>query len=239
MIYLIYGNNHEEVRKKVRAIVSAQIAKKPDALNFRITTENWKETNIEELLTSQGLFVQKYIVVFDHLLRIDDIGGELLKRMKDFAESEHIFIFSDGELTKEIVKKVEKKAEKVQECSEKKIQSVEKPFQVFSLADALGSRNKKELWVLYEKAMLSGLDSEEIHRILFWQVKAMLGATQTDSADEANLNPFVYKKSQGFARNFSQAELHGLSSKLVDLYHNARRGIVQFDVEMERFILGL
>lgn len=239
MIYLIYGNKHEEVRKKVRAIVSAQIAKKPDALNFRITTENWKETNLEELLSSQGLFVQKYIVVFDHLLRADDIGEELMPRLKEFSESEHIFIFSEGELTKEILKKIEKKAEKVQECSEKKMQREEKPFQVFSLADALGSRNKKELWVLYQKAMLSGLEPEEIHRILFWQVKAMLGAMQTDSADEASLNPFVYKKSQGFARNFSGPELQSLSSRLVNLYHEARRGAVEFDSEMERFILGL
>lgn len=238
-MYLIYGNKHEEVRKKVRSIVSAQTAKKPDALHFRINAENWNEVNLEELLRSQGLFVQKYIIVFDNLLRTEDVQDELIKRIPDFANSDHIIIFSEGELTKEIVKKIEKKAEKVQECSEKKIQKLEKPFQIFSVADALGSRNKKDLWVLYQSAILSGLEPEEIHRILFWQVKAMLASVQTDSADEANLNPFVYKKSLGYARNFSAQELHTFSSELVDLYHNARRGLVEFEVGMERFILGL
>jgi DNA polymerase III delta subunit len=238
MIYIIYGNKDEEVRKKVRAIVSVQVLKKPDALNFRVSEENWVQTNLDELLSSQGLFVQKYIVVFDHLLRSDEAGETLLSRLSDFAESEHIFIFSEGELTKEILKKIEKKTEKVQECSEKKAEK-EKAFNVFSLADALGSRNKKDLWVLYEKAILAGLEPEEIHRILFWQAKAMLSASRSDSGEEAGLNPYVYKKSASFAHNFSKTELQGLSSKLVELYHNARRGIVEFDTEMERFILAL
>lgn len=242
MIYLIYGNKHEEVRKKARDIVTAQVAKKPDALHYRVSDENWKEVSLDELLLGQGLFVQKYIVVFDHLLRKKEAESSaaeiLLTRLKEFAESEHIFIFTEGELTKEILKKFEKNAEKIQELSkiEKK---VEEKFNLFSLTDALGSRNKKELWVLYQTALMSGVSPEEIHPLLFWQVKAMLGAVNAPSPEEAGLNPFVYKKSQGYARNFSKQELEENASKLVSIYHDTRRGMVNFEVAMEQWMLGV
>lgn len=235
MIYLLYGNNTDAVRKKVRDIVAAQIAKKPDALSFRIGEEEWKKTNLEELLGGQGLFVQKYIIVFDRLLRLEEVGEELLSRMDDLAKSEHIIIFSEGELTKEILKKIEKKAEKVQEFSQKQEKAPEK-FNIFALADAFGSRNKKEFWLLYQRAILAGIPPEEVHRILFWQVKAMLAASHCDSAEEAGLKPFVYKKALSFGRNFSEEELIKLSSRLVALYHESRRGS-DFEVEMERFVL--
>ncbi len=238
MIYLIYGNKHEEIRDKVRSIVDAQVTKKPDALHFRITSENWRETNLEEVLGSQGLFVQKYIVVFDHLLREKEVDDSLFEKLTEFSQSEHIFIFSEGELTKEILKKIEKKAEKVQDISKANVEK-EKSFQIFSLADALGSRNKKELWVLYQKALLADVSAEEIHPILFWQVKSMLAASNTSSPDEAGLSPYVYGKAKRYAAGFSQEELQKISSKLVTLYHDTRRGMVEFNTEMERFVLGL
>lgn len=245
MIYLIYGNKDETVRDKVRSIVNAQISKKPDALQFRVTDDNWAEMNLDELLGGQALFVQKYIVIFDHLLRQkghkeaqDYRQEQLFAKLKEFQESDHIFIFAEGELTKEVLKKFEKQAEKVQELSE--VEKKEKPrFNVFALADALGQKNKKELWVLYEKALMNGAVAEEIHPILFWQVKAMLGAVRAHSAEEAGLNPFVYKKSTMFAKNFSEAELKNVASKLVTMYHDARRGFVDMEVEMERFVLGI
>lgn len=242
MIYLIYGNKHEAVRQKVRDIVDAQTKKKPDALHFRVSSENWKDTNLDELVGGQGLFVAKYIVVFDHLLRDKDSDSEageiLLGRLKEFVEAEHIFIFSEGELTQAILKKFEKKAEKIQELSteEKKEKA---RFNIFSLTDLLGTRNKRSLWVEYQKALMSGVSPEEIQPILFWQAKAMLASVHADSAEEAGLNPFVYKKSASFARNFSNDELHDLASKLISVYHDTRRGLVDFETEMERFVLSL
>ncbi len=241
MIYLIYGNKNDEIRDKVHSIVATQVAKKLDALHFRVDRENWEKTNLEELLQGQGLFVQKYIVIFDHLLK--EKGEEqrdeaLLGRLADFAKSEHIFIFAEGELTKEILKKFEKKAEKVQEISNAEKNGKEK-FNIFSLTDAFGNRNKKNLWVLYQKALMAGVIPEEIHPVLFWQVRAMLASSRSHSAVESGLNPYVYNKAKMFAGNFSGEELRKLSSKLVTLYHDTRRGRVEFDSEMEKLILAL
>lgn len=238
MIYLIYGNKGDAVRKKGRSIVDAQIKNKPDALHFSVNEENWKDASLDELLGGQGLFVQKYIVIFDHLVRANGIGEILLPRLKEFQESEHIFIFTEGEMTKELIKKFEKKADKIQEISEAK-EVKEQKFNVFSLTDALGRKNKKELWTLYQKALLAGVSPEEIHPILFWQTKAMLGAVVSGSPAEAGLSPYVYTKSQTFSKNFSILELQKISLQLVDVYHNSRRGLVEFDTALERFILGM
>ncbi len=238
MIYLIYGNNSDKAREKVRSLVDAQIAKKPDALHFRINSQNWANTNLEELIQSQGLFVNKYIVVFDHLLRDKEAGEILISSLLELGESEHIFIFLEGELTKEILKKVEKRAEKVQEISQAEKQSV-KEFNIFVLTDALGMKNKKDLWVLYQRAIEEGSEPEEIHGILFWQVKAMLASLNASSPEEAGLKPFVYQKSSRFAKNFKKEELHAMASRLVEIYHDARRGIVEFDTALERFILTI
>lgn len=238
MIYLIYGNNIDKVREKVRDLVEAQIIKKPDALSFRINSENWLHTNLSELIESQGLFVSKFVVVFDNLLREKDSGEKLLTSLSELSESEHIFIFLEGELTKEIIKKVEKKAEKVQEISQIKKEK-ERSFNVFFLTDALGERNKKELWVLYQKAIKNGIEPEEIHGILFWQIKAMITSAKSASPEEAGLKPFVYQKSGRFSRNFKLEELESLSSRLVDLYHDTRKGLTEFNIALERFILGI
>ena len=85
-------------------------------------------------------------------------------------------------------------------------------------------RDKKQLWILYTQAKREGISDEEIHGILFWQVKAMLLAARSKDAGAAGLNPFVYSKSKGFLKNFEEKEVENISSSLVTLYHDSRRG---------------
>ncbi len=108
---------------------------------------------------------------------------------------------------------------------------------MFSLTDALGRRDKKQLFVLYQKAKMNKSAAEEIHGILFWQIKAMLQAAAAKNAQDSGLNPYVYQKSLASLKNFSEQELKAISSRLVSIYHEARRGMVDFDVALEKFIL--
>ena len=80
---------------------------------------------------------------------------------------------------------------------------------------------------------------EEIHGILFWQVKSIVLASRTKSATEAGLNPFVYSKAKSFAENFNQQELDKILEDIVRLYHDAHRGLHDFETAMEIFILSL
>jgi len=237
MIYLLYGNDAHTSRKKLHALLGALSKKRPDAEHFHITSENISEFSVDELVSSQGLFEQKYVVVLDNLFTIKDKKDELLKLLKDMQSTEHIFIFLEGKLDKKTVSRFEKYSEKIQECSTEEIKK--ERFNTFSLTDALGKRDKKGLWTLYCKAKAENIADEEIHGILFWQVKSMLLALQNTNAQEAGLNPFVYSKSKGFLRNYSEREVHSLSQALIALSHDARSGIHEFDTALERFILAL
>lgn len=237
MIYLVYGNDTWASRKKLHVLLDVLSKKRPGAEHFYINSENVTEFNAGELIASQGLFEQKYVVVFDSLFGVKDKKDELLKLLKDMQGAEHVFIFLEEKLDKKTVTRFEKYAEKVQECTRGEVKK--ERFNMFSLTDALGRRDRKNLWTLYQKAKTENVSDEEVHGILFWQVKSMLLTLQSTSAKEAGLNPFVFSKSKGFLQNYSEQEVRNLSQMLITLSHDARRGMHEFDIALERFILAL
>ncbi len=112
-------------------------------------------------------------------------------------------------------------------------------FNIFSLTDAVGARNKKEAWSLYQKALASGLSAEEIFWKIFWITKSMMIASKTKNYTETEMKEFPYKKAKQYAGNFSKDELEKLSETLVVGYHNARRGIGEIDSLIEKLLLNL
>src|SRR3989344_8757951 len=65
-------------------------------------------------------------------------------------------------------------------------------FNIFALTDAFGARNKKDAWIIYQKALLAGLSAEEIFFKIIWQVKSMLIASRTKSVEETDMKAFPY-----------------------------------------------
>jgi len=114
-----------------------------------------------------------------------------------------------------------------------------KEFNIFALTEALGNRNKKEAWVLYQKALSAGLSADEIFFKLFWQVKSMLIAGRTKNAEEADMKTFPYNKAKGFLKNFKLEEIERLSEDLVIGYHLARRGEGEITTLIEKILLKL
>lgn len=113
------------------------------------------------------------------------------------------------------------------------------PFNIFALTDAIGARKKRDAWVLYRKALLSGMVPEEVFYKIVWQVRTMLTAAKTKSAMEAGMKPFPYNKAKSFLKNFSNSELRNLSANLVLGYHKARRGEGEIETLVERTLLKL
>lgn len=240
MIYLLYGSDTTKARAKLHDVVGSLVKKKPDASHDRMNDETFDAGRLEELIGGMGLFSQKAIIEMDTVFRNKDAKEAVLERIKDIGKSDNIFVFLEGELTKADLGKFEKNAEKVQEFALKTTGEAKKEaFRIFSLTDALGRRDRKLLWVLYTKAKIADIAAEEIHGILFWQVKAMLQASKTRNVKDAGLNPFVHQKSLAFAQNFKPEEMSAISSRLVSIYHDARRGIVDFDTALEKFVLEI
>lgn len=238
MIYLVHGNDNNLVRDKLHGLLRALSIKKPNAEVFRITSEDWAKEKIDELMESQGLFERKYIVVLDYLLGNKEAAEVLFSKLAELKSSENVFVIVEGAIDAAKLTKLGKVAEKTWKADSKET-TAKKSFNVFSLTDALGRRDKKNLWALYHKAILTGSEPEELHGLLLWQVKNLLIASQSGSAEEAGQKPFVWMKAQGFLKNFTEEDLKKSSASLVDIYHNARRGIVEFDVALEKFILQM
>lgn len=112
-------------------------------------------------------------------------------------------------------------------------------FNIWALTDAVGSRKKRDAWVLYQKALASGLAPDEVFYKVMWQVKTMLIAGETNTPLEADMKPFPYNKAKGFLRNFKSGELKRLSESLVLGYHAARRGEGEIETLVEKTLLRL
>lgn len=112
-------------------------------------------------------------------------------------------------------------------------------FNVFALTDALGARDKKRAWILYQKALTVGLSAEEVFFKIVWQVKAMLIAAKTKNVAETDMKVFPYSKAKSYLKNFKPGELEKLSENLVIGYHQARRGEGEVETLVEKILLAL
>lgn len=244
MIYTIYGEDKIKAKEKARDLVVTLLKKKPNASYFKITNENYSKTNLDELIKSAGLFESKFIILLDNLFEDKELKKEILENMKEMKESDNVFIVLESDLDKKSVGMVDKYSKKTQNFILTQMGTGEKKwnlkdFNIFSLGDALGNRDKKKLWVLYTQAVERGIPSEEICGTFFWQVKSIKLAQKSRTAEEAGINPFVYRKLLQFSKNFTEKELKNISSKLVSIYHNSHRGLTNFEIALEKFILEI
>jgi len=250
MIYLFYGTDFEKARIKANETVDVLRKKKPDASFIKITDEDRDNSRLPELIGGQGLFENKYIVFMDRVFGNEEALELILKNLKDIGASQNIFIFLEAKVNKPIVEKVKKSGGKLQEFTGEKssgrkfLMENDKSFSlgefnVFSLTDAFGRKDKKNLWVLYQETKDRNIPTEEIHGIIFWQLKCMFLARDSKTAEEAGLKPFPYQKAKGFLKNFKEGELEKISSELVRIYHESRMKSRSFETEFEKFILNL
>src|SRR5690606_30892279 len=79
-------------------------------------------------------------------------------------------------------------------------------FNIFALADALRVKDSKKLWLLLQEARASGQEAEAIFGTLWWQVKAIVLAGTSASANEAGLKPFVYSRAKSAAIKTEEAQ---------------------------------
>src|SRR3989338_7960786 len=243
MFYFLYGEDGDKARKKAHDVIEGLVKKRPKASFFKDDGENFNLGKLTEFIGGQGLFDNKQIVFLDNILEDKEIKEAVLDKIIEIKESPNAFVFLEKKADKATLGKMEKSAEKVQEF---KVagdvgfsgKSVNK-FDVFSLTDVFGRRDKKNLWALYQEALSQNISPEEINGILFWQLKSMLVASLSKDANESGLKPYVFQKAKTFARNYTEDEMKKMSSVFVSVYHDSRRGIHDFDIALERFILSI
>ncbi len=238
MLYVIHGPDKKTATDKALSLVHSLQTKRPDAVLIKITADNWSKSLIQENTGGQGLFSSKYIVFLNRVCENVVAKEEISDYIPEMKESENVFLILEGVLNAELKKSLEKNAEKIVLCEEKT--SVKKgfgDFNVFALGDALGEKKFMNAWVLYRKAVEKGLEIESILGTIFWQMKSILLASRSNSASEAGLSPFVFNNCKRFARNYSERELKDILERLITIYHDGHRGLVDMEVQVERWVV--
>ncbi len=247
MLYFIYGET-EPVIAKAQELVAGMRAKKPDALVVEMSAEQITSDRIIEYTQSQALFNERYIVRVSHALstadaKKSDVKDLILESLEQLEASENIFIWTEADCDEKTLKIISDIAQKVlpypSKISKKPAYGPGAEFNIFSLADAFGTRNKLKAWEIFLEARKKNIAAEEIHGVLFWQIKNILLAYKAKTADDAGLKPFVWSKAKTSTNYFSEKEITSISVDFVDMYHKAHRGELDFNLALEKSILSL
>ncbi len=236
MIYIFYGQDRRRSEEKWRAAQVALKTRRPDVTIFAVSSDTFDPVRFEEWAISTTLFDQKFVVTGNGLLENDRVVECLRPLIPSLQSSPNIFLLWESELPTGWVEILAAVGAPIQEFS---LLKPVRPFNIFSLTDAVGARDRKQAWLLYQAAGRSGLRPEEIFWKLVWQVKNLLLVKTMGERPIKSLKPFVLDKSRSAARNFSLEELTELSRKLVCLYHEAHRGQTDLALALEHFILDL
>jgi DNA polymerase III delta subunit len=239
MLYAFYGTDIQTSIKKARKLVSDLQVKHSDAYFGEFTSDNFSSSIIDEYTQGQGLFYGKSILFINRISEKKEVLELFLDRIEDVKGSDNVFILLEGKLNADTKRKIGKYADKTLVSDVKADDSMSrKEFNIFALADAIGSRDRNKSWSIYREAVDNGMEIESILGTIFWQLKSMIIAMSVSTVKDSGLNPFVYNKSKRYAENFSRDELQNMFDKVVDIYHDSHRGIVNGEVELERLLLS-
>lgn len=237
MLYAIIGTDIKKGRDALHQLVDSLRKRQPDASIVSVSDESFRAADVDEWIHGQGLFAPKLLVTLDTITAAED-GEELfVKRTKEFQESDNIFIVYEPAPSAKLKKALEKHAADVSVYDAPKAAAEKRT--IFDLADAVGRRDKKEAWRLVAQYRAAGVADEELAGVIHFQIRAIMRAQKTTSAQEAGITAFPYKKAKGFAKNFSADEVRAYSRRLIRDYHDAHRGAFVLGDALEHFVLSL
>jgi hypothetical protein len=222
MLYVYYGSDKKTSRAKLQGTMQSLSKRAPHAHVLRVTDEDEETVSVEDILSSQGLFHPKQLVLFDGVMSNKSIREDIFKNIKEIQKSEHVFFIYDVKFLGAHEKKLKthaakmEKFDKREDRAEREIKDERQDN--FSLANAFGSKNRSSTWLEYRKALYRGVAPEALHGMLFWKVK------DTIIKGRCGENESEFKKMVG---------------ELAEMTHQTRRDGVELEYALERFILSI
>lgn len=212
MIYLFAGDDAKIKRASYEKFIKS--LPKNSAVFF-IGKNDFNEAQAESFYSGSGLFFAKCAVFFENIFEREEIQEFILKKLELISESQNDFIFLEGKLNKPVLdafKKARAELNIFELLKEKK-----EKFNNFLLANALGDKDKLNLWIYFRQAMDKGVGMEELIGVLFWKAKDM-----------------ILKKNYG---KFKETELKNFASKISYLLPEARKLGLDDEAHFEQFLL--
>jgi hypothetical protein len=204
MLHFILGTDREKVRTVLaEAMSTAQRA------GFRVAriTDVSSLYDLHASMQGRGLFEEKKLVIFDGVWGVAELKEAICSSLTQFKASSDIFYLIEEKLEAAERKVIEKYAA---------VKKEKETFNIFSLANALKTGNKKDLWVGYHRALISNAP-EAIHGILFWGAKDLVLKART-APERVRALRFV--------------------AALAELPHKARREGMGLSYALEHFVLS-
>ncbi len=231
MIIISYGHTRGEVRKLLEGKKLLNVSNEIR----NIDAASWAPESVDEVVASQGLFSSGEVFFVERVLSEIE-PAEIKERVKELEDSPNVIVFIEGAPLKSYAF-LEKHSAHVFKAPKK---TEEKTFNIFSLTDALFEKDRKKLWILYERALGDMADpEEEVHRILFWGVKMLALAREYPSAESAGMSPFVYGKAKKGVAKYKEGELEKVAQDLTEMVVRARQGGEEWEILLEQFILKI
>jgi DNA polymerase III delta subunit len=229
MIYVFVGNDQQKKLEAREALAQSFLGREA----FFVNDANFDPEIFQNYLSGGDLFSKKYFITLDSVIS-SDFGDEILDRAEQMSDSETIFVILEPALLKAPTETLKKYAKEFKTFDLPK--SRDEKFNIFSITDAFGARDKKNTWVLMQKAIISGIAAEEILNILIWQAKNLLFVSRGDDMKSTGLSPFVYNKSKSYARNYKMEELEDISRAFISMFHESHLGL-DLEPNLEKYLL--
>jgi hypothetical protein len=219
MIKFFCGKDRDKARAAWRAAIKQ--ARQAAGVYHEFEAHNFAPVQIEELAAARDLFGGSLAVALDEVASPSGPAGEalarefLISRVPALAASPTIFIWYEEAPPAALTRALEK-AEVVVKKFDKKDKEERRWFD----ASALARRDRRALWLAYQRELAGGGVAEEIFWPIQWQLRQLLAA--------------------GRGGSYQAGELERLSSGLVALWQETHsRPGRDLALSLERWILGV
>jgi DNA polymerase III delta subunit len=232
MYTLFFGTDRQKIRDAATNFVDTQMPSGGSIVT--IDSAQYSPGQVTDALGATSLFGGEEWLMIDSPSVNADLDTEVKSSLKEMSESKNTFIIMEGALLAPAKKLYAKYASSCDEFTADKAER----FNTFAMADALASKDRRQLWVLLQAAKSNGQSAEEIIGILWWQLKALRLAGVTNTASEAGMKDFPYNKAKRSLTKFAPGDVTSLSQSLLELYHDGHGGIRDIDLALEEWVLS-
>jgi DNA polymerase III delta subunit len=236
MLYVFHGSDETMVANKRIALLAALRKKRADAEVFLFDAQTFDAALLDDVLSAQGLFFAKHVIVLHKVCEKAEHKEVLLERAEVLGKVEHLVILQEGVLDVASVRAFAQHAHEITEHKKVKKETKGNPF---ALAEALARKDTKALWCGCVEQLQQGAEPEMLVGTLHWQVRMLLLAKQGVSVEYAGVKSYALEKAARAAGNSTLEELRALSRSLVTVYHDAHRGMFPLKTGLERWCLGV
>ncbi|HEY4520024.1 MAG TPA: hypothetical protein VJH33_03235 [Candidatus Paceibacterota bacterium] len=209
MLYIYFGSDREKVRLEVGEALMRYA--KTDVVRI---TDVHALGDVQSVCGGSNLFGDARTVVLDGLFSNIESWGVVERALPYMQKAQDTFFIVEEKLNAATLRTLKEHAKDVVRFDVKK---EERGGEIFALANTLKRKDKKMLWIEYQKALARGEAPEAIHGVLFWGAKDMV---------------LRARDVQGTSRAQS------LIIKLTELPHEARRKGVELEYALEQFLLS-